>query len=121
LWVELDIQKIVSATDEFLVRLRRMRNLKSDPTYINLEAKIKAFQDSLPLIQVILCSNQNVIRKVSNDIIYRRIMIFKHYSNVIPRGLSVPPDKVSTNEAYEKYTITCISKSAVEEIMIASS
>ena len=54
LWAELDIQKIVSATDEFLVRLRKMRNLKSDPTYINLEAKIKAFQDSLPLIQVIL-------------------------------------------------------------------
>nr|AML30863.1 axonemal inner arm dynein heavy chain 7 [Marsilea vestita] len=51
LWVELDIQKIVSATDEFFVRLKRMRHLKSELTYANLEAKVKEFQESLPLIQ----------------------------------------------------------------------
>ncbi|KAJ7569126.1 hypothetical protein O6H91_01G062100 [Diphasiastrum complanatum] len=51
LWVELDIQKLVSNTDEFNVRLKRMRNLKTQMPYINLEAKVKGFQDSLPLIQ----------------------------------------------------------------------
>ncbi|MCO5597848.1 hypothetical protein L7F22_051932 [Adiantum nelumboides] len=51
LWVELDIQKLVTVTEEFLIRLKRMRSLKSELIYINLEATVKSFQESLPLIQ----------------------------------------------------------------------
>eukprot|EP01018_Ginkgo_biloba_P029500 Gb_13872 [translate_table: standard] len=52
LWVELDIHKIISTTEEFNIRMKRLRNLKTELPYINLEAKIKGFQESLPLIQV---------------------------------------------------------------------
>lgn len=52
LWAELDINKLVSLTDEFAIRMKRMKSLKNQITYINLEAKLKGFQDSLPLIQV---------------------------------------------------------------------
>ena len=58
LWAELDINKLVSLTDEFALRMKRMKALKSQITYINLEAKLKGFQDSLPLIQVIMSTTE---------------------------------------------------------------
>eukprot|EP00249_Psilotum_nudum_P005432 c18873_g1_i1 orf=354-1541(+) len=51
LWVDLDIQRIVVETEDFSIRLKKIRNLKTEKPYINLEAKLKGFQDSLPLIQ----------------------------------------------------------------------
>ncbi|EFJ08822.1 hypothetical protein SELMODRAFT_131043 [Selaginella moellendorffii] len=51
LWVELDIQRLVAITEEFTVRLKRLRTLKNFQPYALLEAKVKGFQDSLPLIQ----------------------------------------------------------------------
>ncbi|KAG6552247.1 hypothetical protein Mapa_006097 [Marchantia paleacea] len=51
LWAELDINKLVSITDEFSIRMKRLKRLKTQIPYINLEAKLKGFQDSLPLIQ----------------------------------------------------------------------
>lgn len=58
LWAELDINKLVSLTDEFALRMKRMKALKAQITYINLEAKLKGFQDSLPLIQVIMSTTE---------------------------------------------------------------
>ncbi|GBG66223.1 hypothetical protein CBR_g57826 [Chara braunii] len=51
LWAELDIQKLLAGTDEFVIRAKRMKALKSRPTFGLVEGKIKGFQDSLPLIQ----------------------------------------------------------------------
>lgn len=58
LWAELDINKLVSLTDEFALRMKRMKALKAQITYINLEVKLKGFQDSLPLIQVIMSTTE---------------------------------------------------------------
>lgn len=52
LWAELDIARLVGAQEEFGGRLKKMKHLKALPTYGLLEAKLKEFQDSLPLIQV---------------------------------------------------------------------
>ncbi len=52
LWAELDINKLMELTDEFALRMKKMKALKAQITYINLEAKLKGFQDSLPLFQV---------------------------------------------------------------------
>jgi len=52
LWAELDINKLMELTDEFTLPMKKMKALKAQITYINLEAKLKGFQDSLPLFQV---------------------------------------------------------------------
>ncbi|KAL2608324.1 hypothetical protein R1flu_026897 [Riccia fluitans] len=51
LWAELDINKLVSITEDFGIRMKKLKRLKTQIPYINLEAKLKGFQDSLPLIQ----------------------------------------------------------------------
>jgi len=51
LWAELDIAKLIASTETFMVRLRKLKHLKHLPTYDLVEEKIKAFQDSLPLIE----------------------------------------------------------------------
>lgn len=54
LWVELDINKLVALVDDFALRMKRMKALKSQQTYGIMEEKLKGFQESLPLIQVLL-------------------------------------------------------------------
>ncbi|KAG0555973.1 hypothetical protein KC19_11G016600 [Ceratodon purpureus] len=51
LWAELDINKLVTLVEDFALRMKRMKNLKSQPTYVIMEEKLKGFQESLPLIQ----------------------------------------------------------------------
>jgi dynein heavy chain len=52
LWAELDITRLVNSTEEFSGRLKKIKHLKGLPTYGLVEARLKEFQDSLPLIQV---------------------------------------------------------------------
>lgn len=54
LWAELDINKLVALVDDFALRMKWMKHLKDQPTYAIMEAKLKDFQESLPLIQVSL-------------------------------------------------------------------
>ncbi|KAK3269901.1 Dynein heavy chain cytoplasmic, partial [Cymbomonas tetramitiformis] len=51
LWAELDIKKLVDNTEEFVTRLKRLKALKDQPVYQLVDAKIRAFQESLPLIE----------------------------------------------------------------------
>ncbi|XP_073386148.1 dynein-1-alpha heavy chain, flagellar inner arm I1 complex isoform X3 [Physcomitrium patens] len=51
LWAELDINKLVALVDDFALHMKRMKHLKDQPTYAIMEAKLKDFQESLPLIQ----------------------------------------------------------------------
>lgn len=67
LWVELDIDKLVKVTEEFGVRMKRMKTLKTLLPYINLEAKLKGFQDSLPLIQVNFCVHDVMVLVASYE------------------------------------------------------
>jgi dynein heavy chain len=57
LWAELDINKLVALVDDFALRMKRMKNLKAQQTYIIMEEKLKGFQESLPLIQVLTFLN----------------------------------------------------------------
>jgi len=53
LWVELDINKLIALVEDFALRMKRMKALKSQQTYGIMEEKMKGFQESLPLIQVL--------------------------------------------------------------------
>lgn len=59
LWAELDINKLVALVDDFALRMKRMKNLKSQQTYVIMEEKLKGFQESLPLIQVLIFFNSS--------------------------------------------------------------
>jgi dynein heavy chain len=51
LWGELDIKRLVTSTDDFIGRLKKLKHLAMLPTMEAVTARIQAFQASLPLIE----------------------------------------------------------------------
>ena len=50
LWSELDINKMMQSTDEVMLSLKKLKHLKTIPTYEMVESTIQGFQNSLPLM-----------------------------------------------------------------------
>lgn len=51
LWSELDVNKMMTGTEEILHKLRKLKELKQLPTYSLVENEIQGFCDSLPLMK----------------------------------------------------------------------
>lgn len=51
MWSDLDIDSLVTSTEGFVQKLRKMKALKSIPVFASVEKAITSFQTSLPLIQ----------------------------------------------------------------------
>lgn len=51
LWSELDVNKMMSETQEILQKLRKLKGLKHLPTYSLVEKEVQGFCDSLPLMK----------------------------------------------------------------------
>ena len=50
LWSELDINKMTQSTEEVMMSLKKLKHLKTVPTYEMVELTIQGFQNSLPLM-----------------------------------------------------------------------
>ena len=50
LWAELNIEKLMASGEEFMNKMKKISRLVNMPVYGLVEARLKSFQDSLPLI-----------------------------------------------------------------------